>query len=326
MPTDVVIIGAGISGLTAARILTEQGLSVLVCEKSKGVGGRLATRRIKSASLDHGAQFFTARTDEFKAAVSVWEQAGLVDEWCRGFSQEDGYPRYRVSGGMNALAKALAVDLEVAKRQRVSAIVPGADYWSVIYDGGSRLPDEAKAVVATAPVPQVLELMDSGAVQLDDDTAAELQAITYHKVIAVLMRLDQSPNLPAPGALQQPSDPTFTFVADNQVKGISEEPAVTFHVSHQLSDDLWESTDREIVDSLSAQMENYCRPARPLEAQVKRWRYAGPISATSKLCAVAAVKPGPLVIAGDGFGGSKVEGAFISGLAAAAETASRLAS
>ncbi len=324
MSTDVVIIGAGLSGLTAARILTEQNLSVLVAEKSKGVGGRLATRRIKSASLDHGAQFFTARTDEFKAAVNVWTEAGIVDEWCRGFGHEDGYPRYRVRGGMNSLAKALAVDINVAKSQKVSAIIPTPDCWSVTYDAGTRLPDEARAVVATAPVPQVLELTSSGAVVLDDDVATELEAMRYNKVIAILMRVDKSPNIPTPGAIQQPDDPTFTFIADNQVKGISSEPAVTFHVSHQLSDELWDKSDREIVDALSAQLSSYCQPARPIEAQVKRWRYAGPVQPTPKLCLVATTKPGPLVIAGDGFGGSKVEGAFISGLAAAAEIASRL--
>ena len=57
--TETLIIGAGLSGLSAAQTLVRSGRSVLVVDKGRGVGGRLATRRIGDATLDHGAQFFT---------------------------------------------------------------------------------------------------------------------------------------------------------------------------------------------------------------------------------------------------------------------------
>lgn len=59
----IVIVGAGLSGLVAARSLAASGHDVSVLDKGRGVGGRLATRRIGDAVLDHGAQFFTVRTD-----------------------------------------------------------------------------------------------------------------------------------------------------------------------------------------------------------------------------------------------------------------------
>ena len=58
-------------------------------------------------------------------------------------------------------------------------------------------------------------------------------------------------------------------------------------------------------------------PATVQEIQVKRWRYSGPVQAHPEPALTIATRPGPLVLAGDGFGGSKVEGAFLSGLAAA---------
>jgi predicted NAD/FAD-dependent oxidoreductase len=297
---------------------------VLVIDKGRSVGGRLATRRLGGATLDHGAQFFTVRSAAFQTAVDQWQADGIVEEWCRGFSSEDGYPRYRVAGGMNQLAKYLAANLQEAgmplvTRQRAAAIIPGPDHWSITYEGYTREPDDAAAIIATPPVPQTLELLRDGATILPDPVADQLSAMAYHKVIAVLAVLDRSPNLPAPGALQQPDDPTFTFVADNQAKGISGEPGVTFHLSHDLSARLWDSEDPLILAEVEGRIREIIGDVAVTEIQVKRWRYAGPVTPHADLSFTAATAPGPLILAGDGFGSSKVEGAFLSGLNAAEE-------
>ena len=74
----VVVIGAGLAGLMAAQQLHNNGHSVVVLDKGKSPGGRLATRRIGDATLDHGAQFFTVREPEFEHVVQQWVQAGVV--------------------------------------------------------------------------------------------------------------------------------------------------------------------------------------------------------------------------------------------------------
>jgi predicted NAD/FAD-dependent oxidoreductase len=92
---DVAIVGAGLSGLSAARYLVAQGLNVVIVEKSQGVGGRAATRRIHLPDgtvllVDHGAQFFTARDPLFQAQVSTWLSQGVCFEWATGFHTWDG--------------------------------------------------------------------------------------------------------------------------------------------------------------------------------------------------------------------------------------------
>ena len=72
---DVLVIGAGMAGLTAATELRSRGLRVLMLDKGRGVGGRLASRRIGEATFDHGAQFITARDRRFAAAMHRWRQA-----------------------------------------------------------------------------------------------------------------------------------------------------------------------------------------------------------------------------------------------------------
>ena len=111
---DTIILGAGLAGLTAARQLQAHGQTVAIVDKGRGVGGRLATRRIGQARLDHGAQFFTTRSDDFKAVVAEAVAGGAVKEWCRGFGEPDGYPRYCGTSGMTDFAKWLARDLDIS--------------------------------------------------------------------------------------------------------------------------------------------------------------------------------------------------------------------
>ena len=82
--TDFLILGAGMSGLMAASTLQGSSRRVVVLDKGTSVGGRMATRRIGPGRADHGAQFFTVRTDEFGKWVERWQKAGLVYMWARG--------------------------------------------------------------------------------------------------------------------------------------------------------------------------------------------------------------------------------------------------
>ena len=77
----IAVIAAGLSGLTAARTLQDQGHRVAVFEKSRGPGGRAATRLINELQFDHGAQYFIARDPAFQRAAAAWRERGLVTTW-----------------------------------------------------------------------------------------------------------------------------------------------------------------------------------------------------------------------------------------------------
>ena len=117
----VLVIGAGIAGLSAARLLLEQGVSrddLRVVDKGRGVGGRMASRRMDTpagqARFDHGAQFFTTRSELFSLTVTSAVEGGAVVEWTKGFGDADGFPRWRGSEGMTSLCKWLAADAGIA--------------------------------------------------------------------------------------------------------------------------------------------------------------------------------------------------------------------
>jgi renalase len=306
------IVGAGLAGLMAARDLHDAGHQVVVFDKGRSPGGRLATRRIGDAVLDHGAQFFTVRTERFQREVDQWLEAGLVEEWCRGFTAPgDGHPRYIARRGMNSIAKHLAVGLDVRCGSLVfslhAAATPRA--WEVKLDDGSITPFDA--LVVTCPLPQTFSLLVSAEVQMPEP----LWRTPYDTTLALLVVLDRPSSVPAPGGVQ--SDPNFTFIGDNQRKGVSPIPAVTFHANPAWSDAHWD----EPAAAAHAALLDLARPwlgdAVVVHSQLKRWRFATPRSIWPE----AHWSPDDrtdLAVAGDAFAGPKMEGAALSGLSAAA--------
>lgn len=310
----VVVVGAGLAGLVAGRSLVEAGVDVLLVDKGRSPGGRLATRRIGAATLDHGAQFFTVRTPAFQRRVDDWIDRGLVSVWSHGFQSGDSHPRFVATAGMNSLAKDLASGLEVQCSSMVFGIHAGAPTgdgagrWDVVIDDGTV--HRADAVILTTPLPQAFALLADSGLSFEGTEAG----LEYDRTIALLATLDRSPAIPPPGGLQAPT-PDLGFVADNMAKGVSSVPAITVHASARWSEEHWD----EGLDGLRVALTNLVRPwlgdATVLEAQVKKWRFATPREPSPNPCWVA--EGGTVVLAGDAFDGPRIEAAHNSGLAAA---------
>jgi predicted NAD/FAD-dependent oxidoreductase len=311
----MVVVGAGLSGLVAARELTASGHDVVVLDKGRGVGGRLATRRIGAARLDHGAQFFTARSDDFAAMTQRWIAANIVFEWCRGFTAAgDGYPRYAVHDGMTALAKHLARDLDVRCDTMVFMVRRTAHGWHVVLDDGTVI--SADGVVVTCPLPQAFSLL----VEADVDLPEVLWRTEYDRTIVLLAVLDRPSAVPAPGGVQHvagtASSPGYTFIGDNQAKGVSSVPALTMHTDPVWSDAHWDDDGASVLATLRTAAAPWLGDATIVESQVKRWRFATPRTIWPDACWQAPDAPS-LIVAGDAFAGPRIEGAALSGLAAA---------
>ena len=76
----IAVIGAGIAGITFARQLAENA-NVTVFEKSRGYGGRMSVRRSGHWQFDHGAQFFTARSQQFRQLIEELARQDIVAQW-----------------------------------------------------------------------------------------------------------------------------------------------------------------------------------------------------------------------------------------------------
>jgi predicted NAD/FAD-dependent oxidoreductase len=309
----VLVIGAGVAGLTAAAELQRAGCRVLVLDKGRGVGGRLASRRIGGAVFDHGAQFITARTSPFAALVEDCRRAGAVEEWYRGVVDgSDAHVRWRGHPAMTSVAKHLAHGIDMVLDTRVVALTASRHHWRA--ESGTGSVWSAGAVVLTPPVPQSLAILKAGAVALQPETRARLEAIEYERCLAVMAVLAGPSRLEPPGGLA-PDDGPIAWIADSQLKGISAEPAVTIHATHAFSLEHWErdrqDSGRRLLDAASGWLGADVRTF-----QVHGWLYSKPLQVDEHRCAMVGQGP-PLVLAGDAFAGPRVEGAALSGWAAA---------
>ncbi|MEO1365640.1 MAG: NAD(P)-binding protein, partial [Acidobacteriota bacterium] len=134
----IAVIGAGLAGLVAGRVLQDAGHAVRLFDKGRRPGGRLSTRDVREDVLafDHGAQYFTARHPGFRRAVDSWVEEGSVAPWRgriveldRGETRRRADTDERFVGvpGMNTAAAQLAHGLEVECGVRIEGVRPEGD-------------------------------------------------------------------------------------------------------------------------------------------------------------------------------------------------------
>ena len=320
--TEILVIGGGMSGLSAAKDLVAAGKEVLVIDKGRGIGGRLSNRRINGAIAEHGAQFVTARTERFKAQLEEWLEAGVIAEWWRGETDEDGvdgHPRYRGAPTMSAMAKTLAKGLNVQSGVRAVSVAKQDGGWLTTLESGDAI--QSQQLIITAPAPQTVDLLAAGGVVISDAHQKQLEGIEYEPCIAVMASLSNSTEIPQNGALPISFGP-IAWIADNEAKGVSEEPSITIHASAEFSRENWDRDRIEVGQELLNVSEQLLG-ASVLEFQVHGWLYSKPIKTEAEACLVVCNEP-LMVLAGDAFGGPKVEGAVVSGWAAAEVLVGRL--
>ena len=307
-------------GLLAVGALHELGRRAVVLEAAKSLGGRIATRHIDGHVLDAGAQFFTVRSERFTALVEGWLREGIAAEWSRGFLNargeraDDGHPRYRGVAGMAALPEHLARGVPVRLGVPVARVDPeGEDGWRVETTTGETI--RGRSLLLTPPVPESLALVDAGTYGLPPEQRLELEQVRYAPCITVLAVLDGPSGLSEPGGVQVKGEP-IDWLADNHLKGVSPRASsITIHSSPAFARERWGRADDEVADSLLRAAGRHVR-ARAVETRVLRWPFSQPTEPYPEACLQCRSRP-PLVFAGDAFGGPRVEGASLSGLAAA---------
>jgi len=311
--TDVLVIGAGMAGLIAATELQQAGRSVRVLDKGRGVGGRLASRRVEGATFDHGAPGFTASHPWFISEVLQARLNGALTPWTPGSAEGHRDLRsWRGTPSMSAVPKQLSRGVDLQLETTVTGLRPYADRWLATTASGHTF--ASRSVVLTAPVPQALALLDAGGIVLSPELRLRLNAIEYERCLTVMAILDGPSRIPSPGGVLMSSGP-IASITDNQAKGISAEPSVTLHATPAFSLEHWDHDQLESGRLLLAAAADWLG-AGVRTFQVHGWRYSQTKIRDLEPCLIVNHAP-PLALAGDAFGGVGVEGAALSGRAAA---------
>lgn len=308
MHGTIAIIGAGISGLSAATRLQAAGHAVTVFDKGRGVGGRMATRRTGEHEFDHGAQYFTARGEGLSRLVETWTADHTAAAWFEGALV--GTP------AMTAPAKAMAATLANAPLTgaTVTALTRGPAGWTV---SGGEGPFEAPgngryaAVVLAVPAPQAIPLAATANIAFP-----ELERVVYGPCWALMLAYEAPLNLTADHLRFR--DGAIAWVARNGAKPGRDRHRETLvvHAAPDWSRRHLEETPQEVAAALIAALADQAGiTASPVLTIAHRWRYA--------LVEQPAGVPflwnddGRLGACGDWAIGPRVEAAFDSGAAVA---------
>ena len=362
----VAVVGAGLAGLACARALAADGARVTVLEKSRGFGGRAATRHTarggdgaptaSALAFDHGAQYATARDARFAAQLEAWRALGVAAEWAGRFVALAGgiagppggsaRPVRRWVGvpGMQAFGRALAADagalgVGLVRGVRVAAVQRGRDgLWTATADDGATH-GAFDAVIVAAPAPQAVPLLAERPA-----LAARVAAVRMTPCWSVMMAVAEPLGLPFDGAFvnaptgeatdragslvgpagpDAPDAPALAWIARDSAKpgralpdGVAE--TWVLHAGAAWSAAHLEHDAEDVARRLLVEL---AREARvPVHAPIvhlaaHRWRHATPDPAVEATVLWDAETG--LGACGDWCGGPRVEGAYLSGLAAA---------
>jgi predicted NAD/FAD-dependent oxidoreductase len=358
---DVVVIGAGLAGLICAQQLKQMGYQVVIVEKSRGLGGRLATRRLQGTWADHGVRYLNCQGPLTTCLIQALLQRGVLQPWTdrlyrvtadqiadQGVAQvtgqganpcpnlkpiESGQPYYTSTAGLTAVAKALAAGLDIRRGQRVQAIRPDQS-WQLILEtpeANALEPIIARSIVLAVPAPQALAILAPLIQQgLSTELLQDLGSVEFDPCLSVIatyptaryLDLEQVPwqgvAFPAVSELAWLSL-EHTKQPNSQVPVAVLQSTATFAHQHLEAEDL-KAIGQHLLDRAAVLLDWLNRPA---EFQVHRWRYAF-VSRPLQQLYLATPSPRPLVCCGDWCGGSQVENALESGLAAACQISQQL--
>jgi len=335
---DVAVIGAGMAGLSCAQRLRQAGYSVAVVEKSRGAGGRVATRRVQGTRADHGARYLEPQGDAVQGLIEVLVDRDILKLWTDSvweFRQGKLSPIasccYVAPAGMNAIGKYLAEDLDIWYGRRVQAIsTTDNQMWHLsleVTDDNLQTPQEliAKAVVVAIPAPQALMFLNLE-IGFKPDFLDKLRSVEYDPCITVMAgysaakQQDLSNLNPQWKSVSFPDNSDLAWVGLDSSKRLAPlQPVFVVHSSAIFAERYLEAADLETVGQELLDRASDCLIPwlkQPEWLQVHRWRYAFCRNPLPVSCLEAGGTL-PLVCAGDLCGEGQIEGALRSGLAAA---------
>lgn len=319
--TENIIIGAGIAGLTLANRFESGKRDYIILEKSRGVGGRMATRRFDSSTFDHGAQFFKIRHDQ----KNFWQNfitSPLAHLWFE--DNHTGY--YSVKSGMTQAAKTLINKEKLKLNEKVLFIekinsskaielnlIDKANY-CIKTESGKIF--SCQNIYLTCPLPQSLQILKDSAISYD----ADLEKIYYAKALVGLFELQTDSQLIKDFNYAENISDTIYSISNQKNKGTSQSLAFTLTAQSDLSEKYFEQPDVSNLELITEQFVQFLKSIDPqadfkiTQSELKKWRYSHPVSVYPKPYSEAGIGHGIYLI-GDAFIRSSLMGSIQSALA-----------
>ncbi|UXY52149.1 NAD(P)/FAD-dependent oxidoreductase [Pseudomonas tohonis] len=320
MSTPIAIIGTGLAGLSAAQALHAAGHAVQLFDKSRGSGGRMASKRSDAGSLDLGAQYFTARDRRFTEVVQQWRDRGWVAEWTPTLynfrnggltPSPDEQVRWVGTPRMSAITRALLGALPVNFACRITEVFRGEQHWGLQDAEGQSHGPFSHVIIAT-PAPQATTLLAAA-----PKLAGAAASVAMEPTWAVALAFERPLDTPVEGCFVQ--DSPLDWLARNRTKPGRETTLDTWvlHASSAWSKQHLDLPKEAVIEELHGAFAELigCAVPAPVFSLAHRWLYARPAQG-HEWGALADADLG-LYACGDWCSSGRVEGAWLSGQEAA---------
>lgn len=269
---QVAVIGAGVAGLTCARVLRRGGFYVDIFEKDRTIGGRTATTRIGMTTFDHGAQYVTARSSRFEAFLKELAGTGYATRWspksCDGDNATQQSPWFVGTPGMSSIVRPLAESVRIHNDREVHTIVRNDKGWYLWFTDKSSLGPFSAVAVAT-PVRDARLLLGRM-----PDIVDRMAPVRMLPCWALMIKLDER-TLPDRDVYSDMSDVIRWIARNNSKPGRgSKGDHVVVHASPAWSREA-EDADPEVVASeMWAEVSHLLSlgPVRPSHMSANLWR------------------------------------------------------
>ncbi|MDN5272989.1 FAD-dependent oxidoreductase [Chloroflexus sp. MS-CIW-1] len=304
MVKRVAIVGAGVAGLAAARSLVDAHTDIVpvVFEKSRGVGGRAATRRIGDFCFDHGAQYVKVPTPAIRDLIVATGDAVTIDRPVWTFTRSNTIApgdvaladeqKWTWPTGITRLAKYLASGIDVRIETTVASLNREGDAYRLFADDGQVLGNFA-AVVLTAPAPQSAAILMAGNFSEANDLVEALQAVQYRRSISITVAFPQRPVVPWYALVNVDRQHTISWLAcehDKPNRAPPDHGLLIAQMSDAWATAHWDELQKgtytlsdapsPVIEAL-ADIESLIGDlGAPYWINVQRWRYALPDTAT----------------------------------------------
>jgi renalase len=334
---DIAIIGAGIAGLTCAQQLQQAGKQVVLIDKSRGLGGRLATRRLAGTHADHGVCYLKAkidyRSDRLRQRFQQWidelVSVGILRVWTDGIHNlaatgelqppNKFAPCYAAPLGATSIAKYLGRDLEIVGDKLITAITPIEHGWQLSTSDPDWSLTAAQVIVATPPAQALAITRET----IDPDCLQQLSSVHFSRSITAIAVYPASQQTAATTiqwrGIQSIDHLTLAWIGLDSSKQLTPtNPVLVVQSSAAFAAQNFDAPDLSVIgQQLLDLVEPLIHPLHSPElVQVHRWGYAfaeNPLSISFLTAQTAA----PLYFCGDWCGGNRVESAYQSGMAIA---------
>lgn len=312
--SHVAVIGAGLAGLSCADALVQAGMDVTVFEKSRGIAGRMSTRKGDGWQCDHGACYFTARDPAFQEQLAKWIEAGAAAQWHTPIGvyenqtwqqRKSSDARYVGTPWMTSPAHYIAQSLAIQTSHTVNKVRQAQGRWQLHTVEHGLHDYQADWLVLALPAPQALLLTHEiypGITGLHDQ--AKTQGCW-----TMMLRFHQAIDLPFEAAFI--NEGILSWVARNNAKPQRTGTEVwVIHGQSQWSQDQIDADPLAIAPQMIAAFIAMGGQA-PDEYAIHRWRYAS--SEPSHLPQFHFSSNQQIGYCGDWLQGGRVEGAWLSG-------------